>query len=559
MPTSTPNIDAILADCYAIDPELKKHDAALREIVQKLLASKPDARPDAAFVARLREAVTQKAGTAPFGDRLRQLFTMRSPFPAGAAIAAIAVIAVVLSTKDGIKPGSIGDVTGLTKGPLAVADLGHGAFGSLVNANAGVAAGDQAISARAYGGGGGLGATSAVYPPATPMMAPMADGESAAQERDAASGNTAMSTDAKMIAPYPYEPINWRFTFDGELPAYDAELAVYRRVKGFGASLGSPNGLANVIGSVIDLSRFENATIQSFSVGEDREFGLIASVDAIEGMVSINQDWRRWPHPENLCRDEACWSRYRLDASQIPADDAIIAITDAFLADRGIDRGGYGAAEVRNDWRMGYAASSAMVKESYPAPETISVTYPQVLDDRTVVDEGGMTAGLSVNVNIRHMRVDGLWNLTGRAYERSLYAAETDTARVMKFVAQGGVWPSYIDPAAKTVDVALVAPEIVYLKTYKANENGMADELYVPALRFIVKTPPADQQWFRTSVVIPLAKESLDAADAQNGGVPTPMPYMMRGGEGSSGSSAGSVGSATISAPPAVGAPVPVE
>jgi len=506
-------IDQILADCYAIDPSLKQHEPELREVVQKLLAAKPDARPDAAFVARLRKAVTaQASGNAPsasFADSFRNLFSLRMPLPVGAALALVAVIAVAsaMPSKRATSPDTVNEVVRSAGGKLAVADLDSGAFGSLAQVNSGAA---MPVARPQSGGGGGLGAGSM----ATSAIAP----------------NTAIGSDAKMMMPYEY--VNYRYTYEGELPTIESEMSVFRRVKGFGGSLGSASSLYSAVASLIDLNRLENASLLSYSVSEDKQFGLTASVAADEGVINLSQNWRLWPHPENQCRDEECWARFRLTADQVPQDDAVIGIADKFLADYGIDLGMYGKPEVRSEWRMMYA--SALVKSDVYIPDTVSVVYPQVVDGKTVVDESGAANGLAVSVNVRHMRVDGAWNITGRNFERSGYAMETDTTRIMKYVAQGGIWGNYVDPAAKTVDIILGTPELVYLKTYRTATDGFSsDELYVPAWRFPVTNPPSDQPWFRTSVVVPIAKESLDVADQNNvgnPGIPTPMPLMRDGG-----------------------------
>lgn len=542
---STKKITDILADCYAIDPSLKAHDAELRAIVDKILLAKPDARPDADFVSRLKDVVMKSSPKQTPVERFLSLFTMRLPAPAGAAIAFVALIAVALTvSNNGSKRNDPNNTTGSTSGPLMVATLDRNAFGALSSATPAVT---PTLSERSYGGSLGLNTSSA-----TAVPAPQYDNQATASAGMAYPDNTEIAypstVDSKMMMPY--EAVNYRYIFDGELPTFDQDVDVYRRVKGFGASKVTPAGLADVVGSMIDLSRFENASVQSFSISEDREFGLIANIDAVEGSINLSQDWRRWPHPENLCADEDCWARYRLSPSQVPSDDSMITIANTFLADRGIDPAGYASPEVRNDWRMGYLTASAMVKESYIAPDTISVSYPQLLDGKIVVDDSGMASGPTVSVNIRHMRVDGLWNLTGRSYERSSYAVETDSARIKKFVLQGGLWAGYTDPSAKSIDITLDTPEVVYLKTYRTSADGYSsDELYIPALRFPITTPPNDQQWFRSSVIIPITKESLDAADAQNGGgngiTPVPMPYAVQGSSGSS----GSVGTLEMTAP----------
>lgn len=475
------NIEHFLQDCYAIDPSLKEHEPELRRAIEKLIAAKPDARPDADFVARLRNEVVTNAGrmsASPMND-LRTFFSMRWVAPVGALTA---VVLLILVTSPGGKT-PIGDVApGDGASSTVAAREGFGPLATAQGVN------PAALSARGFGGGGGVGL-------------PMAMSEDA---------------DAKMmIAPVDY--VQYRFVYDGEFPELPADVTVLRRIKGFsGIQIPNISG-----GDVMDLSALSNTRLQSLAIVEDREFGLMAYIDALEGTINLSQNWQKWPHPEQQCVDEACWAQYRMSPEDVPSDEAVIEVADRFMDEYGISREGLGTPEVRNEWCVMYAAS--IVKEGFTAPDTLSVVYPFVMEGTAAVDESGTSAGIQVNVNLRHMRVDGAWNMSTLSFDRSTYTGETDAERIMKFVNQGGLYAWY-DPNVKIVDVQLGAPELVYLRSWKAREDGTSDDLFVPALRFMVLDKPADQPWFRNAVVIPLAKDLLDLADEQNnGGVITPM------------------------------------
>jgi hypothetical protein len=162
----------------------------------------------------------------------------------------------------------------------------------------------------------------------------------------------------------------------------------------------------------------------------------------------------------------------------------------------------------------------ARVKEGYYIPDTVSVVYPLKVQDKAVYDDGGNKAGLHVNVNIRLMRVAGIWDFNAQKYQSSAYAAETDVKKILGFAERGGVYGYYDASTAKIVDVELGTPEIAYLK-YWNYRNGTSDELLVPSLVFPIVKMPDDPNFYRKSVIIPLAKELLDA---QNGGPVNIMP-----------------------------------
>lgn len=517
--TTEQKIAAIIEDCCAIDPAFHGREAELRPLIKRLLESQPDTKFDDAFAKRLRDAVlAQAASHAPaakpsFWERLRHLKRDDVFVLGGAALGLVlAVVLTVSSLSIGAPKGSIqlaavprsdsfaapapAPVTGITVTPLA-----SGAFGSV--AGSGVSAGGaQTATGPGFGRGGGGGGIAA---------APVA-------QPSAAGGKVA-------VMPIDYQPINYRFVYKGELSAPDASVDVYRRVKGFAGGSVPLAALGKISAGTVDLTGLETAALQNFTLTENREFGYMVMVDANEGTVSFGQNWLKWPHPENSCTDDKCMQQYRLTPEQMPGDAAAIAVADDFLRQYGIAKDSYGTPEVRSDWRVMYAAATD--KTSVYLPDSVAVVYPLKLDGKPVQADDGAAYGMTVSVNVRHMRVDGMWGLSSGAYERSSYPSETDTKRLMAFVEQGGIWGGWnADPAAKTVDVQLGDPEIVLTLSWKPREDGMSDELYVPALRFPVLNPPADQPWFRKAVLVPLVKETLDAA-VQPGAVPEP-PALIR-------------------------------
>ena len=57
-------VKEILEELYQLDPELKTREDELMDILKKLMKAKPEAEPDEAFKARLKEELLAKMATS---------------------------------------------------------------------------------------------------------------------------------------------------------------------------------------------------------------------------------------------------------------------------------------------------------------------------------------------------------------------------------------------------------------------------------------------------------------------------------------------------------------
>lgn len=511
-------ISAIIEDCCAIDPSLHDREAELRPIVRRLIESQPDTKFDAAFAKRLRQTVLAQAAEGGIRrsslfdrirDRLRETRRQDVFVLGGAALGLVLAVSLTVRSVGLQMRGDVTDGTAIglaPQGGTGIRVLADAAFGSLAT----VSLPPSPSSDAAVSESGTLGLTAESAPAGAPAAV--------VATRPQSGGG------AKMIAPVePYPaPVSFRFVYKGELGALEAKTPVYRRVKGFPRDGATAAVLGRVTGGMLDLAKLENASVQNFNIVEDREFGYSVFVDANEGTVSFGQHWPKWPHPGNECgNDEECYRRAASTPDRLPSDEAIIAAADRFLSDYGISRDGFGTPEVRHEWKLQYANASP--EDFRPIPDSIPVVYAAVLDGLTLHDESGSTTGIVVNVNLRHMRVDNVWGLTSNVFERSYYDAETDAARLIAAAQNGGLFGGWSDPSAKVVEIELGAPETVLTRTWKYNADGTSVELLVPSLRFPVLNPPPEDPWFRRAVIVPLAKELLDASAP----VPMPLPAVM--------------------------------
>ncbi|HTK04862.1 MAG TPA: hypothetical protein VL500_04720 [Candidatus Eisenbacteria bacterium] len=479
-------ISVIIEDCCAADPSLHGREAELRPIVRALLEAQPDTKFDKDFAARLRKQVLAKAKATPSGastffDRLRNLNRNDVFVLGGAALGLVLAVTVASTALVGDKGGGKVALTHVApsesfrpRPSSGVIALNGGAFGDLHGV---------ASQAQDTGRGSNAGITSAAALTPDAAMAPGME---------------------KMLVRPPQN--NYRFVYKGDIAVPGDQVTIYRRVKGFRG--GSVAGVTPMVQGIVDLSRLEDPKFQNFSLIDDRDYGYNVYADALEGVVAFSAYWQRWPHPESQCRDEACFLRYRLKPEQLPTDAAAIDIADKFLADYGVSRDGFGAPEVHNEWKAQMAAGEA--PDSAYVPETLSVVYPVKIDALTVDEGNGGAGGMTVSVNVRHMRVDGAWGITSNAYESSSYAAESDASRLRSFLEKGGVWGVWQDPEAKTVDIAVGDPTTVLVRVWKYLDDGTGDELFVPALRFPIIDPPSDGAMAgRTAVLVPLAKDAI--------------------------------------------------
>lgn len=532
----TNQIQQILNDLYALDPEFRKQEKELVKIIESLLRSKPEARVDENFIERLKEALytrletqTNIQQTKPSvtetvktlfsmpGSRnlastklaemlkrffnkltftkssnkeqfeiLKQNFTAKFSLPgmnklfyavAGAALALI--IAIPLATKNNklsIGTEEIGDSLGLA--PMS-SRYGSQAFGKL-------SAGDvSSLSVRNQSGGGGFGLGAG-------SVAPMALLDS----------STPVSE--KMIVP-PMQ--NYTFTYAGEAyPLEQDSLEVLRKEKGANSNLGQV--LANMNLGLIDLKKFSDGKLQNFTIVQDREYGYMIYVDLNEGTIFVSQNWQRWPQVR--CQDESCWARYRVKPEELPSDQELIAIADKFLKDFGISTAGYGKPEVEKGFLRDY---ELMADKSMYFLDQISVRYPQQIDGKTVYELQGDPAGMVVTVMPKERRATGVSGITTKSYSRSAYPAVKDFDRVKKIAERGGMSPLYYygresQDGANKIELKLGNPEMVFARNFQYRDN-QSIELLVPALRFPIEDS-VEKGYYQKNVIVPIASEILD-------------------------------------------------
>lgn len=465
----TADINKIILELEELDPAFKEHREEAKKLLVKLLERRPDVTVDDAFVRRLRAQITKKTHSSRFSFMLVKPLTF--------SLGAVGVFALLLFVATQLPKAERqnGQI-------IALSDHAFGSFG-------GVQASPPTMSARPMGGGG------------SPAMANVAE---------LAVGSSALSVDTKMMVPADYTIYTYAYT--GELPALtDTQLEVYRRAKGFGTG-GAVNALKDAAGGMVNLGVLSNTSLQAFTLLENREFGYSVSVDPKEGSISFYQNYLQWPQS---------YDQAPLTAADVPSDEETIKIANDFMNAYSISQNGYGTPFVQSQWRNQNPVAMNGTKDLVLyAPDVVNVIYPLTVNGAETYDESGNPQGLSVNVNVRHKKVDSMWNLNNQRYETSKYDAVTDTADIKAVLGRGGLY-SYPAPEAKKVELQVGEPTRILMRTWLQSPDAKeGSDVYVPALRFPVTSEKPQGSYIPDAVVVPLVKELINNG---SGGVATPL------------------------------------
>lgn len=484
------NIKQILEDIYSVDANLKKHEKELVEIIQALIASRPEASYDENFKIQLRSELLKKFNQIYNKNKEKRLlinFNFMNKLFYGLSIVALAVIVLLpnlLAPKQTPKQAQR-QTTDVNFG-LEVDEVKNNAFGSLSLNNSGQAAPS------------GLGSTeSASDSSAQPVATGFGGG-----------GTGAAKMDVGIMPPMEY----YNYIYQGdEIKLEDKELPVYKKIRGLKSQAALAQMLQNSNFDSIDLEAFDNAKLTNFQISEDKNFGYTVWVDLYEGLINISENWLKWPQTQ---------ASTPLNINDVPSDETLITMSDKFLAEKKIDLSNFGDPYVEKTWRIYYERSVG--QDDYAIPDYMSVVYPQKINGQEVYEEWGSPYGIRININIRQKKVSGAWGISTQKYQSSNYAMETDTEKILKLAAGGG-YQVYKDETAKVIDIKLGTPTLKYTLVWQY-DNLESQQLYVPALVFPIIDMPKDTYFYRENVIIPLAQDILNSRINPELPDPRPMP-----------------------------------
>lgn len=507
-------IKQLIEELIQIEPEFSGKEKVLTEVLSEMASLSERVHIDDAFRKELKQRLLKASVEEEKTSFIKELFTMKKLSFALAAVALVIAGAagtgvyyrkynVLNSGKQAIE---------LFSSDTKITKNGKNAFGSLAQTanerGAGMGGENAAVSSEAAikrpqsGGGNGN------VPPVTNPVAPT-------QTADMAYG---MGGGTSMIAPY--YPV--KYVYKGEkLDLSQAEGEVFRRVKG-----NNSGPVADVLKSLslglIDLNKFTNTNVESFTLVENRDNGYMVSVSTQEGMINVYQNYQKWPTIQYT-------DNYRMGQKDVLPDEELFSIANKFLADYGVSTSNYDAPVVQKFWNDPVVSSRSSM-EIY-IPEVVSIIYPTKINGEKIVDEGGNYTGLNVSIDMRRKVVTSLNELVDQNYESSSYALETDTARILKFAESGGGYMNIYDSQTESQrkEVTLGTPTRGLVRTWIYDEN-QGKELYVPALIFPVTSALEDNAYYtQKQVIVPLVKEVLDSRSKQGQPIPYDLPAATQG------------------------------
>jgi hypothetical protein len=249
--------------------------------------------------------------------------------------------------------------------------------------------------------------------------------------------------------------------------------------------------------------------VDNLTIAQDTDRGYMVNLMLRDGTVNISANWEKWPHPEQDCRDEACYAKYRTKITDLLSQEQLLQIAGAFVSEHGIDVSHYGAPEVDETWKRDY--DRAQDKAQAYVPDAQTVVYPLLTEGRPVFDQGGAKQGIRVNVNVRQKLVSDVWGIQNLQYLRSDYAALSGSGDVLDYLAHLDRMAPDAYPQGmkvKRVKVTLGEPTLGYA-SYFTYENAQTRELIVPALLFPVQNVADGQYLWQQTIAVPLAKDLL--------------------------------------------------
>ncbi|MDP2647967.1 MAG: hypothetical protein Q8P35_01865 [Candidatus Yanofskybacteria bacterium] len=482
------NIEKILQELYAIDGSLKSHESELRQVIRAFMVNRPDISMDPAFQSELRKHITERIASiqkAQYIQPKKLLFDMKNfNFKLGTAV--IGLILAVPMLYYANERGYFGVSNERLSLNTEISPVGNRAFGALN--------GDGVAVGLGMGSGAGLG------------------GNSSFRSQSGGGGGDITIAPVPEGSIMPSEYFIFKYVYKGEdITLEDTEVSVLRRVKGPGALGQLDSFLGRLDLDSIDLSRFKDLKLNNVNLQEEGQNGFNIYVDLVEGAISLNKyiDYGpQYVQPPQL------------KETDIPADDVIINIARDFLNQYGIDTDAFRTPEIGDDWRIYYARASEIERSRFYIPDVMAVIFPLQVNGQRAYEEGGQSAGLFVQVNVRDKTAIGLWNLTPQKYESSAYKAVTDVNKVLAAVERGTfrnwgqpepfVGPNQPQPQIREVEVG--TPSRGYIKMWNYASGGN-QELLVPALIFPITKLPTAEYFYQRNIIIPLAEDLFQNND----------------------------------------------
>ncbi len=459
------NINDILQELYALDPDLRQKESEIQKIIERMIKNRPEIQIDESFRNELRHKIMLEIEREMSRQNAPKYWWSWMPVAGALSLCLIAGVWIINGRE------SANSAT-LLSFQNTVREVGQEWLGTIELAPQA----QTAARPQSGGGGGSLGNADAV---SSKMMAPDA-----------------------MIYP-PIDMPVYNYTYEGKIELPESELPVYRKENIPFNSSDTRSIVRNLALRDIDTGAFENLGLSNLTLTEDRDYGYMLNIDFLNGTINMYQNYLKWPQP--VCDQNGCTPLPKLTESDIPADSVIIAESQKFIQKYRIDMSAYGAPQVDSSWRIWYARSAEMGGEQM-IPDMYTVTYPLLLDGKTIYQEGGSYRGLTLNYHIRTKRITGLYGIEKSTLNRSSYKTIQDLTLIQDMIKNGGRYintDTSANAGRKVVNISLGEPTLGYAHIFGEWKNGKTTEYLVPAYIFPVKNPPKEG-YAPSTIIIPL-------------------------------------------------------
>lgn len=307
------------------------------------------------------------------------------------------------------------------------------------------------------------------------------------------------------ILPYPeweYIPEITRYTFNEE---FDFELPqamkIYKKDSNKVDTSKINNLFKNINFNGVDLGKFWNLNVSSVSLNQNEEFGYSINLDFDNASFSLWKNWSKWP-------TQNYWEN---NQNPLLSEDEVLRIANDFLSQHNINLSGYWNPIIEQNYRNTLLrAESRIAWDSFYIPSP-AVIFPLIIDGQEVHEEYGQANGVRIEIDSQNKKVSGLHGINISNYIASEYEIENNTENILQVANVWGRYGfyNYNTQDVKIIERKLLNPKIVYISTYRY-ENNISEQFIVPAVRFeIQKTPEElqDQYYTNPYITVPLIKD----------------------------------------------------
>jgi hypothetical protein len=469
------SIRHFLDELYIIEPHLKSKENEIVSIIDTMMKNRPHVSIDASLKKKIKEEILSTIVTREI-PRAKQSDTYKNSliqwlFPLSGIVFAFSLILVIFPTFYSPKDSNNSDLS-FTR---TIEQAGYKSFDRGANLESEVVQSSSVASPMA---------------PNAKMMAVTSD----------------------MPLPQYEQPSQVVYVYTGELTLPTGDMAVYERQSWSFSSEDFGDIVSRFSFDWFDTRALKNTKISSLTLVEDSPLGYILNVDFAGWSLSLTENTETWPTP--TCNQTSCESLPWVKMSDIPTDSTVIKVGQSFLSTYSIPLTNFASPTIDHSWKSWSTGDIG--------PETLTLTYPYLLDDKLIYEENGTPRWLSLTYNIRNNKISQLYWFSKESLKSSQYPIRQSKDTLMKLITQGGrygwnngtIWEN-----TKTITIALNTPEIAYMRISQPTTEGKWTDFYVPALVFKVWDIP-EWAYATPTITIPLIDEYMEIES-----VWTVMPY----------------------------------